>query len=138
MKSKTTKNLVAIVALAGAGVGIYYAIKKGLFGGNNSGNNGGGNGSPIVYVDKNGTTQSSNDWITALINAGSQLSSDIINVVTEATKNKQGKNELKAAFQAEYGYMPSDRVLGLYTQFIQQNGRKPSAYEVTLMEDADF
>ena len=138
MKSKTTKNLVAIVALACAGVGIYYAIKKGLFGGRNSGNNGGGNGSQIVYVDKNGTTQSSNDWITALINAGSQLSSDIINIVAEATKNKQGKNELKAAFQAEYGYTPTDRVLGLYTQFIQQNGRKPSAYEVTLMEDADF
>ena len=137
MKSKTTKNLVAIVAIAGAGLGIYYAIKRGLFGGSNSSYNGGGNGQ-IVYVDKNGTTQSSNDWITALINAGSQLSSDIINIVAEATKNKQGKNELKAAFQAEYGYTPTDRVLGLYTQFIQQNGRKPTAYEVTLMEDADF
>lgn len=138
MKSKTTKNLIAIVALAGAGVGIYYALKKGLFGRNNSGNNGGGNGVQYVYVDKNGTTQSSNDWVTALINAGSQLGTEIISLVTQLQSSKQGKENLKQVFQAEYGYTPSDRVLGLYTQFIQQNGRKPTAYEVTLMEDADF
>lgn len=131
-KNKNKKAIVGAAAIVAAGLGLWYAIKSGLFGG---GNSKGGN-TYYYYTTSDGSQQSTNSWQDALINAGSQISVELINLIKEISQGKKGtaaETDLKQAICDDYG-LPNpadvtDADVQRYSNFLAANGRKPTMDE---------
>lgn len=130
-KNKDKKAIGVAAAIAAAGLGLWYAIKSGMFGGSNKGTT-----NNYYYTTSDGKQGSSESWQNALISAGGQLGTALIEMIQTISQGKQGKQaeeDLKQVICNEYGVASTSSVtdedVARYSNFVTSHGRKPTQEE---------